>query len=201
MDGHQLFDPILFLRGSSPVEQMFLGHGEHAAGAAGRVVDGQMFFRDGDGQQFHHQADHLPGGEMFPGLLTALFRESPQEFFVNITHLQVGELIGTKVEFLVLVKDGRQPVVLHHLADGGAVVEMFDDIVHILREPIDIGPEVFFEQGMVFFIDPAQRPVRFIEKGGLLRVLFQLLDQLFHFFFGTFRLFDAYLCLLFLPPI
>jgi len=53
------------------------GHGKHAAGAAGRIVDGfhhmtagQILFRGQE--QVDHQFDHLPGGEMLPGLLVGL---------------------------------------------------------------------------------------------------------------------------------
>jgi hypothetical protein len=95
-----------------------------------------------DVEQFDHQADDFARREVLPGLLAALFREAPQQFLVDVAHFQRRELVGAEGELLVLVEDRRQPVVLHHQRDGGAVIEVLDDVVDVLREAVDVGAEV-----------------------------------------------------------
>ena len=184
VDGDVFLHPRLFLRRVGAVQQVFLGHGQHAARAAGGVVDGEMPVRDGNLQQLDHQADDFARREVFPGLLAALFREAPEQFLVDVAHLQPGELVGAEREFLVLVQDRGQPVVLHHLADGGAVIEVLDDVVNVLREAVDVGAEVLLQQRVVFLIDLAERPVGLVGERALLGIQFQFLDQLGEFLLG-----------------
>ena len=125
---------------------------------------------DGNLQQLDHQADDLARGEVLSGLLAALFRKAPEQLLIDVAHLQAGELVRAKLQFLVLIEDRGEPVVLHHLADGGAVVEVLDDVVNVLREAVDVGAEVLLEQRVVFLIDLAQRPVGLVGKRRLLRV-------------------------------
>ena len=115
---------------------------------------------------------------MFSGLVTALLREAPQQLFVDVAHLQARELVGAQGQFLVLVEDGGQPVVLHHQGDGGAVVEVLDDFLHRWREAIDVRAEVGLQQRMVFFIDLAQRPVGGVRERRQLGVDLQVFHQL-----------------------
>ena len=166
------------------VEQVFLGHGQHAAGAAGGVVDGDVPVGDGNFQQLDHEPDDLARGEVFSGLLAALFREAPQQFLVDVAHLQTGELVRAKLQFLVLIQDRGEPVVLHHRADGGAVVEVLDDVVNVLREAVDVGAEVLLQQRVVFLIDLAERPVGLVRERRLLGIQFEFLDQLGEFLLG-----------------
>ena len=72
VNGDESLDLIALFGGRGPVQQMFLGHGQHAAGAAGRIVDGEVPVRDGDCQQFDHQPDDLARGEVLSGLFAAL---------------------------------------------------------------------------------------------------------------------------------
>jgi hypothetical protein len=126
-----------------------------------------MLVRDGNIEQLDHQADDFARREVFPGLLAALFREAPQQFLVDVAHFQAGELVGAEGEFLVLVEDRGQPVVLHHQADGGAVIEVLDDVVNILREAVDVGAEVLLQQRVVFLVDRAERPVGGVRERAL----------------------------------
>lgn len=61
------------------VWQPFLALGEHAAGAAGRIVDevggGLDFVGDGPEDQPGHEANDFPRGEVFAGLLVVLLVE------------------------------------------------------------------------------------------------------------------------------
>ena len=164
VDGDELLDVVLLLRRGGAVEQVLLGHGQHAAGAAGGVVDGDMPVGDGNLQQLDHEPDDFARGEVFSGLLAALFREAPEQLLVDVAHLQRRELVRAKLQFLVLVQDRGEPVVLHHLADGGAVVEVLDDVVNVLREAVDVGAEVLLQERMVFLIDLAERPVGLVRE-------------------------------------
>ena len=141
-----------------------------------------MPIRDGDIQQLYHEPDHLARGEVFSGLLSALFREPAEQLLVDVAHFQGRELVGTELQFLVLVQDRRQAVVLYHLADGGAVVEVLDDIVDVFREAVDVGPKVCFQERVVFFVDLAERPVRLVGERG--RADLQPFHQLREFILG-----------------
>ena len=55
---------------------------------------------DGDFQQLDHQADDLTRGEVIPGCLGMCFREAPEQFLVDVAHLQAGELVRAEVEVL-----------------------------------------------------------------------------------------------------
>ena len=118
------------------------------------------------------------GGEVITRLLAALFREAPEQLLVDVTHLQPGELVRAKREFLVLIEDRREPVVLHHHTDGGAVIEVLDDVVNVFGKAVDVFAEVFLQQRVVFLIDTAERPVSLVGERALFWVEFEFLDQL-----------------------
>jgi hypothetical protein len=65
-----------------------------------------------------------------------------------------------------LVQDRSEAVVLHHLTDGGPVVEVLDDVVNVLRKAVDVGAEILFQEGMVFLVNLAQRPFGLVRKWG-----------------------------------
>ena len=186
-------------RRGGAVEQVFLGHREHPARPAGRVVDGEVPVGDGDVEQLHHQADDFARREVLPSLLAALFREAPQQLLVDVAHLQRRELVRAEFQFLVLVQDRREAVVLHHLPDGGPVVEVLDDVVDVLREAVDVGAEVLFEQRVVLLVDPAQRPVGLV--GERRRAGFQALHQLGEFLLGELGPLGQHLGRLVLAPL
>ena len=181
VNGDVFLHPRLFLRRVGTLQQVLLRHRQHAARAAGGVVDREMLVRDRNIQQLDHQADDFARGKVFPGLVTALFRKAPQQLLVDVAHLQPGELVGAEREFLVLVQDRGQPVILHHQPDGCSIIEMLDDVVNVLRKAIDVGAEIFLEQRMVFLIDRAERPIRLVRERTLLRIQLQFLDQLRQF--------------------
>ena len=68
--------------------------GQHAARAAGRIIDrlddmaaGEVFLRRQ--QQIDHELDHLARSEVLPGLLVRLFCADPDEFLEDVAHLDV----------------------------------------------------------------------------------------------------------------
>ena len=103
-------------------------------------------------------------------------------------------MIGAQIQLLVLVEDGRQPIVFHHLADDSTVVEILDNIVHVLRKSVEVSAEVLFQKGVVFLKHLAEGPVGLIGKRRLLGVLFQFLDQGVDFRLASFRLLFPNLC-------
>ena len=145
MDGEKFFDPLLFRRCGGAVEQMFLSHRQHAARAGSGIVDGEMPVGDGNLQQLDHEADNFARGEVISCLLAALFRKAPEQFLVDVTHFEGGELVRAEREFLVLIQDRGEAVVLYHRADGRAVIEVLDNVLNVLGEAVDVVPEVFSE--------------------------------------------------------
>jgi hypothetical protein len=129
--------------------------------------------------------DDFARGEVIPCLLAALLREAPEQFLVDVAHLQPGELVGAEREFLVLVQYRRQTVVLHHQTDRRPIVEVFDDVLDVLREPVDVGAEVLFKESVVLLVDQVQRPVGLVGKrsGGDL----QAFDEFRQFLLGELR--------------
>jgi hypothetical protein len=69
MQGDVLFNPLTFLLAGRLIEQMLLGHIEHTAGTAGRIIDGGVPYGDGNFQQLDHQPDNLTRREVVTGCL------------------------------------------------------------------------------------------------------------------------------------
>jgi len=154
---------------------------------------------NGDVEQLDHQPDHLARGEVLSGLLAALFREATEQLLVDIAHLQRRELVRAELQFLVLVQDRGEAVVLHHLPNGGPVVEVLDDVVDVLREAVDVGAKVLFEKRVVFLVDPAQRPASLVGERG--RAGLEILHQLGEFLLSELGPLAAYLGRLVFAPL
>jgi len=189
VDGDEFGDLSFLGSGGGAVKQVFFRYGKHAAGTAGGIVDGKVAVGNGDFEKLDHQADDFAGGEVVSGLFAALFGEAPEDLFVYVAHFEAGELVGAEREFFVLVEDGGEAVVLHHLTDGGAVVEVFDDVVDVFGEPVDVAAEVVFEEGVVFFVDFAKGPASLVREGRQLGVEFEFLDEFGKVFFRQVRAF------------
>jgi hypothetical protein len=129
------------------VADVTLGHREHAAGAAGRVVDGldhvaaaQVLLR-GE-QQVDHQLDDLAGREVLPGLFVRLLRADPDEFLEDIPHLDVAHAVRGQVDRGELLDDLVEEVLLRHARDLLIEREPLHDLADIAREAVDVGVEV-----------------------------------------------------------
>jgi hypothetical protein len=81
---------------------VLLRNGQHAARAAGGIVDGEMFLRDGNIQQLDHQADDFARREVLSSFVTVLFRKAPEQLLIDGAPLQTGELIGTSRLFFTI---------------------------------------------------------------------------------------------------
>ena len=130
---------------------VLLGHGEHAARAAGRVIDGRSGARAGQSgvvvgeQQVDHQLDDLARGVVLPGVLVVRFGKAADEFFKNVAHLQIGDAGGVQIglaggEFL---EHHVEHVLLGH---GGEVrpkrFKALQDLAHVGGKGVTVGPEV-----------------------------------------------------------
>jgi len=115
---------------------VFFCYRQHSTRSTSWVVDGEVLVRDGNVQQLNHQADDFTRSEMFLRLLHHFVLKPAEQFFVDIAHLQIRDLVRADLQFLVLVENWSEPVVLHHLTDGRPVVEVFDDVVNILGEAL-----------------------------------------------------------------
>ncbi len=87
---------------------MFLGNGQHAARAAGRVIDADETFLGELGavrleHQLDHQADDVARGVELPGGFVAGFFELADQVFKNRAHAVVIDVFGRQVDF------GRRP--------------------------------------------------------------------------------------------
>ena len=85
------------------VADVFLGDGQHAARAAGGIVDGfddvaagEVFLRREE--EVDHELDDFARGEVFPGFLVGLFRADPDEFLEDVTHLDVVHVRGREID-------------------------------------------------------------------------------------------------------
>ena len=129
------------------VADVLLGHGQHAAGAAGGVIDGfddvaagEVFLRREE--EIDHELDHLARGEVFPGLLVGLFRADPDEFLEDVAHLDVVHARGREVDGGERLDDEVEQVFLGHPGDLRAEIEPLHDGADVGREAVDVAVEI-----------------------------------------------------------
>ena len=133
------------------VTNVFFGHRQHAACAAGGVVDGfdhmaaaqVLFWRQ---QQINHQFDDFTGGEVLPCFFVGLLCADADQLFEHITHLH-GRLVGrqagkAQVEGGKFLDDLKQQVLLGHLADLFAKLEVIKNSANVRRVAVDVAVEV-----------------------------------------------------------
>src|SRR5208283_3711625 len=92
------------LRVGVQVMQVLGGDGEHAAGAAGGVVesaDDALLSEDvviGVEQDVDHELDDFAGGEVVAGLFVGGFVEFADKLFEDEAHVVVGDGFGVEVD-------------------------------------------------------------------------------------------------------
>ena len=126
---------------------VLLGDGQHAAGAAGRVIDrlhdvavGEVFFRRE--QQVDHQLDHLTRREVVPGLLVRLLSADPDQLLEDVAHLHVVHAIRGEVDGGERLDDLVEQVLLGHARDLRVEGEPLHDLADVGREAVDVAVEV-----------------------------------------------------------
>src|SRR5690606_7333011 len=96
---------------------------QHAAGAAGRVADGDddpgLGEHTGGGfqQQVDHELDHFARGEVIASRFVGGFVEAPDQVFEHQTHGDVVDALGVQVELGELGDHLIQAIRLFELLD------------------------------------------------------------------------------------
>lgn len=142
--------------GGVVLQQVFAGHGEHAARACCGVVDGAhhgiargedvaVF----DEQQVDHEADDFARGEVFPGGFVGDFRELADQFFKDQAHLGVVHPVGVQVDVGEFFGDEVEQAGLGQALDLGVEVEALEDVARGGGKALDVGVEVFADVVLV----------------------------------------------------
>ena len=140
------------------VEQVFLGQGEHAAGAGGGVVQGaddaglgQVGVLLGE-EQVDQQPDRVPRGVVVAGGLVRGLVELADDVLERVAHVGVGDDVRMQVDGLEgrddLAQEPRllqgedlllEVEVLEHIDIGREPVEVVGEVV---RQPVGVGQQV-----------------------------------------------------------
>jgi hypothetical protein len=140
--------------------QGFLGHGQHAAGAAGAVVEqigaGLDAVGHGQEQQLGHELDHVARREVLARLFVVLFVEAADQLLEHGAHAVVVQRRQLDAAIRVLHGQRRevdlgveevldqvaQDVGIDQLLDLVAEIELGEDFLHVGRETVEVGDEV-----------------------------------------------------------
>ena len=151
-------DLLAVLGGELP--QRLLGHRQHAAGAAGAVVEqvgaGLDLAGDGEEEEPRHERHRVARGPVFARLLVVLLVEAPNQLFEDRPHAVVVESgmahravgvhhrRGAQVDVGrgELLDQGAQGVGAGEPWDLVAELEALQDVLHVRREPVEPGLEV-----------------------------------------------------------
>lgn len=102
---------------------MFFRHAQHAARAAGAVVQGlhDTFGAENlavrSKEQVDHQPDYFARHKVVAGRLVRCFVEAPNQVFEDQAHLVIGNGVGMQVDVGELPDDQVEPVGLVKLGD------------------------------------------------------------------------------------
>ena len=126
---------------------VFLGDGEHSAGAAGRIINraidtGCVDIALAGIDQVRHQADHFARGEVVPGLLVGLLVEAHDQMLEQVAHLQVVDTVRVQVDIGYRLDDGIQKVIVVELLDLIGELEALEDRADILGETFDVDVQI-----------------------------------------------------------
>ena len=126
--------------GAQPV----LAFGQHAAGAACRVADGDDLARLGQHlgigfqQQVDHQANDLARGEVVTGRLVGRLIEAPDQVFEHQSHGDVINLAGVQVYFSELRNYLIEAVGFFKLFNLFFKLKAFENLADIIGKAIDV---------------------------------------------------------------
>ena len=109
--------------------------------------------------QGDHQADDLTRREVLARVLVHRLIELPEQLLEDVAHLQVRDLVRVEVDVLELLQHQEQQSGLVQLADRVAEVELLQHLPHVVGEPVDVGPQVRRQVGMVLQ-QPLERELR-----------------------------------------
>ena len=137
-------------RGGVELFEIFARNGEHAASAAGGIVErldgvwrGEHFIVVHE-EDVDHEPDDFARRVVLPGVLVAGLGEFADDFFKDVAHFQIGNVVGMEVAFLLreFLQDNVEDAFLVHTRDFGIEVEPLDDFAHVRRESLQVLAEV-----------------------------------------------------------
>ena len=124
-------------------------NGQHAAGAAGGVIDGLGYVWGIDVliariNKVRHEGDDFTRGKVVPGFLIGLFVETADEMFKNIAHLQVAHPVRVQVYFFVgeFFDDAEQAIFVVQYSDFRIKLEFVEDDAHVGRKSVDVRVQI-----------------------------------------------------------
>ena len=179
----------------------FLADGEHAAGAAARIEDGtddafaaQVVFiaRKHQGNEEPH---HIAGCIVFPARFVRHFRELTQQLFEHRTHGMVVNPVRMQIYFGELINQRIQFLVLEQFFNRFIQLKILDDLMHILREPVEVVREVHFQSVRVRL-----QPLQVVSRGiveGQTGFLFDDRIDIVYFIFERFIQFNNFILMRF----
>ena len=130
------------------IAQMFFRHAQHAARAAGGIVErphdpfGAQNLAVRREQQIHHQPDHFARREVVAGRLVRGFVEAPDQVFEDQAHVVIGNGVGMQVDVGELADNQVEPVGLVELGDLLLELEVLEYLSGLGRETLDVMRQV-----------------------------------------------------------
>ena len=128
-------------------QDRLLRHGQHAARAAGGVINlfvdarfVNVLFVGVD--QAGYQPDHLTRGEVVPSFLVRLFVEAHDEVLEDVAHLDVVDLVRVQINVGHGLHDVEKPVAGIQLFDLIAELELVEDRPGGRGKAVDVGDKV-----------------------------------------------------------
>ena len=176
---------------SGQLLEFLFRHGEHAAGAAGAVIEqvgaGFDLGRDRHEDQLGHQLHGITRGPVLAGLLVVLLVEAAHQLLKHRAHavvVEAGVLLttvtirnGIRAEVDVgreeLADQGAEGIGLRQARDLVAELEVLQDVLHVGRKAIEVGLEV----GPQLLLDGAGLEIAQGEFGGVVEGLARCLPQ------------------------
>ena len=130
------------------LEHPVFADGEHTAGATAGIEHradlalALQVFPVARKHQRDEQPHDVAGGVMLPAGLVTHFGELPQKLLEDLPHRMVIHHIGMQVHRTELLDQQKQAVVLMQLLHQLIQLEILDDIVNVLRKPVNVIPEI-----------------------------------------------------------
>ena len=145
------------------LDDVVLGLGQHAAGTAGGVIDGddgRELVLHGLDEQVDHELDDLARGEVLAGLLVVLFVELADEFLEDVTHAEICEaghlpairrcgVVRAEIDLRrnELLQHAKEGIGLVHLPNLCGQVELGDDLADVVAVAVEVVGEIGNELG------------------------------------------------------
>lgn len=141
--GHQL-------SGGVQLVKILFRHRQHTTSSTGRVIDGLYHIVARQHivviveQDVDHQLDYFSGGVVLPGVLVVGLGKPADDLLKDVAHFQIGDRIWVQVGLGggKLLDDNVKDTFVGHCGDLTVKLELFQDVLDILREAVQVVPEI-----------------------------------------------------------